>query len=236
MHRFSSTVSKSMIASRRKQPEPIDFSKAMASFGHVPSTLAQDLKAEIPVNIAQAPILPSSEPDEALDISKAQELLSRDLGGATEKRKQAWIPSHMPDFPSQHTYKDTPIVEEHEKDARKVREQATKEGMLAEQALRRLMLARQKGTKALRRSREQQGISKSQDEDDAIFQDALNAIMAQERPNGRDPGALDDFQTDGIIDGPAKDNMGATDVDFGAIVNYDKSNWRKGAQDWISAL
>ena len=156
-------------------------------------------------NIYQPPIMP---PMIAVDDSIPLGVFGSDIEGT--RVAQRYIPSHFPNLPGQHSYKDSEILTGCESDARRVRELATKEGMQAEQALRRLMIARQDGsrTKKLLGQRDFQTESEAQADD--FFKSAMAAASAVE--GGSQPLGL-----------------APTDVDFGAVVNHEKAFWRKWA-------
>lgn len=67
------------------------------------------------------------------------EFLGPLLNGPPDKQAKAFVPKHFPNFPSKHTYKATAEFPDRESDPRKVRERATEEGRLGEEALRRLV-------------------------------------------------------------------------------------------------
>lgn len=233
MTNFALWTAHSMRHARRTQPIPEDFAVTLARFGLTPALLTPDLRLSAPVEVTQRPIcFPDFEA--ALPDSTAMSAFAANsiLSGADEKRQKKYIPKHFPDFPSQHTYKDTPVMTQRETDASKLREQSTQEGILAEQALRRLMAARQRGSRSAKEhkmgARPQ---SKEQQESEAVYQEALNALTAMSGEglggNTGDVDALDAF------DGADGDSMGPTDIDFGAIVNHDRVNWIQSARDWV---
>jgi len=86
------------------------------------------------------PLLPTPPPEDAFhrEHQLPTSLLGPGLDGKADKKKDRYIPSHLPPFPSQHTYKDTPVFPDREVDPRRIRELATEEGKLGEEALRKL--------------------------------------------------------------------------------------------------
>ncbi|KAB8737520.1 hypothetical protein FH972_026479 [Carpinus fangiana] len=237
MTNFSLWVNHSMRHARRTQPIPEDFAMTLARLGLTPTSLTPDLKLPVPADITQRPISASfSEPvaEEARAAAPMTFNADTSLSGAVEKRRKTYIPKHFPDFPSQHTYKDTAVLTQRESDARKLREQSTQEGMLAEQALRRLMAARQRGSRSAKEhSVEVHVANKIQKESEAVFQEALAAMAGGDAKRTGEIDALDSFSGADAADGDA---MGPTDIDFGAIVNHDRINWRKGAADWLECV
>jgi transcription initiation factor TFIID subunit 8 len=61
------------------------------------------------------------------------------LNGPPNEQAKAFVPKHFPDFPSKHTYRSTAEFPDRESDPRRVRERATEEGRMGEEALRRLV-------------------------------------------------------------------------------------------------
>lgn len=61
------------------------------------------------------------------------------LNRTSERLSTPYIPQHFPPIPSKHTYKATPKFTDREQDPKTIREQATEEGRLGEEALRRLV-------------------------------------------------------------------------------------------------
>ena len=132
------TVRRSMQAARRTTPIATDF-----------ELLAQALDEQIPVDQLRSyqtlpavnpPLLPTPPPDDVFHNCEQlpRELLGPELDGAVQSKKDKFIPSTLPFLPSVHTYKATPVYSIREKDPRRIRELATEEGKMGEQALRKL--------------------------------------------------------------------------------------------------
>jgi Transcription factor TFIID complex subunit 8 C-term len=84
-------------------------------------------------------LLPTPPPDEFFTTHELPPAISGPgLNGREEKRRDRHVPSTFPAFPSQHTFRDTAVLPPRERDPRRVRELATEEGRLGEQALRKL--------------------------------------------------------------------------------------------------
>jgi transcription initiation factor TFIID subunit 8 len=136
MHYFLKLVRDHMHSNRRIQPVPQDFIFALADLGIMPYQLLDHVNLQLPANVTQPPIAPAEHDDPPI------EHLEGVLGGQlveTASRKK-WVPAHFPDLPSKHTYQYTPIYTKRENDARRIREMATEEGILAEQAMRKLLI------------------------------------------------------------------------------------------------
>ncbi|ODH34498.1 hypothetical protein ACO22_03097 [Paracoccidioides brasiliensis] len=153
MLHFLAYTRQSMASCRRTQPIPIDFQHALL-YANIPvDSLRAQLKLSMPTHPAAAaegiitipttlPSPPPSSPPPHTNLPfLGPELISptsidhdRQDQGATRRH----IPKHFPTFPSKHTYQETPMYITRETDPRRIREKATEEGRLGEEALRRL--------------------------------------------------------------------------------------------------
>lgn len=79
---------------------------------------------------------PSPTIDKTQDL---EQLIGDELSGEPDKNARAYIPKHLPPFPSKHTYKWTEKDSIRETDARKIREEAAHQARQGEEALRRLI-------------------------------------------------------------------------------------------------
>ncbi|KAM0715100.1 hypothetical protein Q7P37_009565 [Cladosporium fusiforme] len=136
-----SDVRASMQTYRRASPTAQDFRLALA---HMPnsstaSLLAPQLEVELPEALSY-PSIPQPGPPHTPAPN-----LSALLQPLLLEAQPQYIPSHFPQLPPQHAWKETPVFPTREKDSRKMREKATEEGMLAEQALRKLAAAAKAG-------------------------------------------------------------------------------------------
>ena len=141
MLRLATDVRASMEGSRRTRPVPQDLSVALASArsAHTASLLAPQLKLRLPQAVSY-PSIDEAEPapQSTLDHTDL-------LAPLMSKETPSYIPAHFPRLPPRHAWVSTPVFPEREGDTRKIRERATQEGMLAEQALRRLATAAKTG-------------------------------------------------------------------------------------------
>ncbi|KAI5282686.1 hypothetical protein KEM52_003610, partial [Ascosphaera acerosa] len=150
-------VRQAMHASRRTTPIPPDFEHALAA-----NQLSPDLLQPytVPLSPSSRPYRRVTPPKEAEEDRAVEgeghddpftttvqtyaflgpELSPAAAAAATAEppAQPAYIPRHFPAFPSKHTYIATPIVTKRKVDPRWVRERATEEGRLGEEALRRL--------------------------------------------------------------------------------------------------
>ncbi|KPI44607.1 uncharacterized protein AB675_8299 [Cyphellophora attinorum] len=139
MLRFLSIVRLSMHAARRTYPIAPDFERAIASLD-VPD-LSDQLRAyQIGTPDSNQPLLPTPPPDDVFHTSAVlpPSLLGPELESQDGLQKFHRNPKFLPPLPPSHTYKKTPFVPPRENDSRRIRELATEEGKLGEQALRKL--------------------------------------------------------------------------------------------------
>lgn len=130
-----------MLAARRTAPIATDFESAFQAV-QVPTPEDQLPPRSRPKPPSSISLLPTPPPDDFFGTHELpKSILGSDLNGKEEKRRDGHIPSTFPAFPSQHTFRDTPILPPRERDPRRVRELATEEGRLGEQALRKLATA-----------------------------------------------------------------------------------------------
>lgn len=127
-----------MLSARRAAPIPLDFEAAIRCLDLPwPDDQLRPFTTQPTIN---PPLLPTPPPEDEFhrEFQLPTSLLGPGLDGRAEQRKDRFIPSHLPPFPSQHTYKDTPVFPNREVDPRRIRELATEEGKLGEEALRKL--------------------------------------------------------------------------------------------------
>ncbi|KAF1989800.1 hypothetical protein K402DRAFT_451975 [Aulographum hederae CBS 113979] len=248
MLKFLSMVRSSMLSSRRSAAIPHDFIVALANLGIDASSLVPHVAAPIPSAIALPPI--RSAPPAELPLPNLEPVLGPKLSAASDRAERKWIPSHFPPLPSKHTYQATDVTMERERDPRKIREQAMKEGILAEQALRKFMgrvshtlqpaeeMKRKvrKGTEneemweeLLRTTTQQDEVEKQKF--DMEREQELERLADLEFENGN-------WQTDGTNDLRPSDSFKQANFtqavksplenNMGMLVNYDQKNWIKG--------
>lgn len=152
MLKLFSYVTESMRASRRTQPTAQDFEFAMRGMGLTSRHLTPHLAPPLDLSILQ---FEYPLPEEIAPLPETPAiLLGSELSGISDKQAKNYIPASFPAFPSKHTYKSTISIPERERDARKIREQATAASRNAEEALRRLVKVSKVGGQSTKRGLE----------------------------------------------------------------------------------
>lgn len=241
-----------MNSSRRTKPIPQDFLFALRDSHTSLNSLLPHLKPAAqkrPPSLktvrrtTQPPLFPRAPTTSTTcDFDfKAAAKLSTTLGGDTDKASHPYIPRHFPPFPPPHTYKATPVpLAERESDARKIRERATQEGVLAERALRKLVQARKGGE----RPRSRHGHTGKQED---VFQEAMDAVLKEDEEKGRESLQREDemlFLGEGEQEARGKEEeerrekrqTETVDLGFGALVNHERAHWRSGARDMFGVM
>lgn len=231
MLKFLGHAHESMNDCRRTRPTALDFTAALANMpnAYTASLLEPQLQLSIPQDIS-TPVLsdPLPAPPPAPDFGDLlQPLMTTD--------QPAYIPSHFPALPPQHAWKQTPVFPEREKDARKMREKATEEGMLAEQALRKLAAAAKTGAAhaETRRSSTLSGLGRARSSTPPtkararISQDTLADVLKDvDGPDETGEMGMDIVRDDGR----------ELDMSEGVSVNHEIGHWRRhGARKGVRA-
>ncbi len=161
-------------------------------------------------------LLPTPPPDEFFNTHELPEsILGADVNTKEEKRRDPHIPSTFPAFPSQHTFRDTPVLPPRERDPRRIRELAIEEGRLGEQALRKLAGAA-RGEVKLNSTVEavdapvdpqRQNRLKKVETMESIFEETMKELAKAEKGPG--------------MNGPAQD----ADSEMAPIVNSERKFW-----------
>lgn len=227
MLHFLTQTRLSMQGSRRTTPTALDFASALVQMpnAHTASLLKPQLDLRLPDDLSCPRI---AEPDPAPPPAPNFASLLEPL---ISPNPPTYIPKHFPPLPPEHAWKQTPVYPEREKDARKMREKATQEGLLAEQALRKLAAAAKTGAMNVekRRGSVLSGEGKARDpksshragrkEHEDTFADVL-----------KDIGGSDDATDLGLDDATETAKQGVDlGMPEGVAVNYDMSHWRHGA-------
>lgn len=221
MLHFLSTVRESMLAARRTSPIPQDFAIALALSNLDPSSLRPHLDLDFPADLASPHISPPASAEQP--PRNLVPMLGKDLAETTQQT-HPHIPSHFPPLPSRHTWQSTAVFTEREKDPRKIRERATQEGILAEQALRKLTSANKP-----RSMRQGKTASKADKMKEQLWQDTLAEILKDE---GGTQDADANMRLDDAADGLGGERSKTADmlkVGGGMVVNHDRAHWRQGA-------
>lgn len=223
-----------MASSRRSQALPQDFTRALSHHNVTSLDLFPQLTVPVPPLLAQQPVLgpiPDEPPPKNLEA-----ILGNELSGRAENQQRNYIPRHFPCLPSKHTWQSTPVFPAREEDPRKIRERATEEGVLAEQALRKLMAAKKSGSQKRRPLGEVQQ-SSVEVQRRQVWEDALQAVMKedeQERKRYEEADIEGGWEIDEA--NGDRDGAGVMKPDIGMLVNYDRKYWRKGAQERIAQV
>ena len=133
-------VTQSMQISRRIAPIAPDFDWAFRALSvPVPSDQLKPYKHQSPPQFRSLPTPPPEDDDEFHIVTGLPEhVLGSELSRQQDLNRFSFNVKSLPPVPSAHTYRDTAVLPRREKDAKKIRELATEEGKLGEQALRKL--------------------------------------------------------------------------------------------------
>lgn len=219
MLHFLETVRDSMLSARRTSPTAQDFSLALSGTNIAPSELLSHLSLNLPQAIT-TPTIPPPPPSETPPPNFAP-MLGSTLAGVIQTT-HPYIPAHFPPLPSRHAWQSTAVFTEREKDPRKIRERATQEGILAEQALRKLTSANK--PKALQDRMATQAEKKKEQ----LWQDTLADVLQDEGEQGEGEGLVEEASGGGIGDGKVK-AAELLKAGGGMMVNHDRGHWRRGA-------
>ena len=223
MVNFLVSVRKSMLSSRRSQTIPQDYLQALHENHITLSALILHLDPPVPPEKSQ-PLLAS---ESALEEGQSAFFPSFKpiLDAKPNSQSSPYIPRHFPTLPGEHTYRTTWDEVTREKDPRKIRERATEEGRLGEEALRRLVgtgtRRTEKGgsmrqnTEDLRKRRKELWESTM----DALTQDTGVLPDSSHNING---GAIENLLTSPFAS-PKKQHLTSA-------VNAEKTYWRKGSR------
>nr|POF01314.1 protein opy2 [Quercus suber] len=222
MLKFLDYAKTSMQASRRSKATAADFASALSLMPNTAtaSRVQPQLGLKLPAGVAYPSI---RQPDQELG---APPDFSHLLSSLVDTDPKGYIPKHFPLLPPRHAWVETPVFPQREVDSRKMRERATQEGMLAEQALRKLAAAAKAGAMKAERNRStilrRQGRARDTKREagrEEIFTDLL-----------KDIGALEEAE-----DAEKNVDIALTSVDVdvgmpeGVVVNYDMGHWRRSS-------
>lgn len=227
MLHFLSTVRHSMLSCRRGRPIPQDFTRALSLHNLTVSSLIPHLQPPVSPSLSQ-PRLEIATEGEPLQPTLLP-FLGPTLSGAIEKDQSPYIPSHFPAFPSKHTYKATPEFTERENDPRAVRERATEEGRLGEEALRRLIGAGKSGEDRHSGLSHGKGLAGSQQKRDEIWLKTLMAVSQEENPPNVDLEIGIGGHERARSSGKHGPESTSEKLELGTVVNWEKAYWRVGA-------
>lgn len=224
MAHYLAGVRQSMLSCRRTQAIPQDFLQALHTHQLSLRSLLPHLDPPVNPSRTQIPLQTEAAPEnDELHLRFLGPLLNAD----PNEKLRAYVPKHFPELPSKHTYKATPEYAEHEQDPRKVREKATEEGRLGEEALRRLVGAGAGGS--AQESQKGQRTQSARVARDQVWMETMQAVT-QKTPNG--VGGMDFDAEAGVGNGKQKEGEPAPVSSFGygrlgSAVNAEKRYWRK---------
>ncbi|KAM5467125.1 hypothetical protein MauCBS54593_005747 [Microsporum audouinii] len=225
MLHFLSYVRQSMASSRRVQPIPQDFEHALRYHSIRVDSLHPHLTAfqraaqpSSPALATKSTLLtpPPEDNDEEPVPARNFAFLGPELNVKCGDPKTLYIPKNFPNFPSKHTYQETPVyATKREANPEKIRERATEEGRLGEEALRKLTRAARDGHANTRGQREKALWGRKNESMDSMFDKTLKALMKSTSV--------------------AKQADGSSAPDLGPIVNSNRVYWRKTATPAVRA-
>lgn len=218
------TLTRFAQAHRRTRPTVNDFEDLMPELNLTPADLEAELQ-RLPRPKRPAfplpPPAPAPEPDP--DLSK---LLGPELDGSKDKRGRLY--DHLPPFPSKHTYTSTPVFAERPTEPRMIREKATAEARLAEQALRKLLAVSMCKKDVSNEGQSGDGertVDKKRRKRDSEWEKAFEGLSGKPKTNGVGAtGASGSSISAPTTARPEDDGF------LEAVVNSDSQYWRKGKQ------
>ncbi len=205
-----------MTSCRRVQPIPQDFLHALHTQQLSLRSLIPQLHSPVPPDKSQFSL--EVEPiarDEAANAA----VLRRILNDEPSAQRNKYIPPNFPAYPSQHTYKSTPVFSKREEDPRRIRELAMEEGRLAEESIRRLLGATSGHISANLKA---DGCAKKslRAVRDEIWKETMLAV-------GTDPMDCTAQDLDGNGNEQGSGEITLEGVHLSSAVNSDKRYWRK---------
>lgn len=224
MAHYLADVRQSMLSCRRTSPVPQDFLQALHTHQLSLRALLPHLDPPVPPQRSQFSLQADAPRD---DDHQQLALLAPILNGALAEQANGYVPKHFPSFPSRHTYKATADFPEREINPRKVRERATEEGRLGEEALRRFI-----GTgfgHATQATSQQQPSKSMRAKREAMFMETMAAVSE---------GGEGAMEIDMDLGTSSKGKQKQEDLEGRALgkgrlqsaVNSEKNYWRKPAR------
>lgn len=232
MRHFLSSVRQSMLSCRRRQPIPQDFTYALTQHQLTVSSLIPHLQPPVPTSLSQICLEASNQA--TLPTPDDLPFLGPELSGASDKEQRSYIPAHFPPFPSKHTYKATPEFTERETDPRTVRERATEEGRLGEEALRRLIGAGKAGDNQHNPRTRGKGAGGPRQKLDDKWLQAMQAVTEQEERRGDELKIDAGHQTREVTSESYGPRNALEKLELGSLVNWEKGYWRVDASGYNS--
>ncbi|KAG8529527.1 uncharacterized protein KY384_006164 [Bacidia gigantensis] len=215
MAHYLADVRQSMLSCRRHNATPQDFLQALHTHQLSLRSLHRHLDPPVTAQKSQFSLAKDAEdPSE----TRSYPSLSAFFGGPQTETAKSYIPKHFPLLPDKHTYQVTPDFVIREQDPRKLREKATEEGRLGEEALRKLVAAGSNG--ATHQTDPKRPLSLNEERDRLWQQTLASVIQEQDETNGN---AMDvDMAGSSFANGRPSNNR-----HISSAVNADRQYWRK---------
>ena len=170
MSHFLSYAKASMSSSRRSQLSPQDFEFALTSHHYTFRCLLPHLDPPVAQDLRCLPILADAVAHNGNEL--LMERFHATLNDYTQPRLP-YAPRGLPLLPSHHTYKATQSFIPRERDPKRIRELATEEARMGEEALRRLVA----GT-GQSRTKETDGKLSSRQKQKKLWHETMEAMAA----------------------------------------------------------
>ena len=237
MAHFLSHVRQTMLACRRSRTTPEDFLQALHLNNLSLRALLPHLDPPVPASQSQRRLdIDDVEGSESTIFASSSRILFR---AQAEEQRAPYIPSHMPALPSKHSYRETIELPTRERDSRKIRERATEEGRIGEEALRRLLGGKKERSYPFSPRNETAPMSESmrlKTERQQLWQEAMQLKSFDDDDDDDDDAAAHngggniiniDFEDRRVNDGSGNGTSEARHLSTG--VNYEKRYWRTPA-------
>lgn len=224
MLHFLASVRQSMLSSRRTQPIPQDFLHALDAHHLTLRSLIPHLDPPVPPSKSQISLI--AEPAHNVEDHKHDQLIANLLNGPSRGSSTSYIPQHFPALPSRHTYKFEEIFTTRETDPQKVRERATEEGRLGEEALRKLVGVRAESV-TIETGQRLSRKPTIREQTRALWKQTMEAVTSDDRENISFQSSQPDL---GLmeLDVPGSSSKSRPEY-LSSAVNSDRIYWRKGA-------
>lgn len=217
-----------MLASRRIQPIPQDFEHALKrQHLRVDDLLPYLTRFSTTEPISTAPASPPPKDD----LLKSLPFLGPQLSGEDDRANCRYIPKHLPQFPSKHTYRYTPVFTEREQDPRKIRERATEDGRYGEDALRKLARAAFNDDQLGSTGQDKKPWGRKTETMDSMFEKTVKGLAKKmQKPPVPVPGSAMEIESGNVVDPEIKRNRTKGPViELPPIVNCERDFWRRSA-------
>lgn len=224
MTHYLADVRQSMLSSRRGQAIPQDFLQALHTHQLSLRSLMPHLNPPVPPKKSQYP-LQNDAPTEN-GWPRNLDVLGPLLNGGASNTMTEIIPKHFPPLPSMHTYQATAEFPYREQDPRRVREQATEEGRLGEEALRKLVASA--SAHPATRIQERTKRLSAKERRDKVWLETMEAVMPEDTPMQDSGVGLSTTGEEGQRDLVPRKMAVYGNVGF--AVNAERRYWRKPAK------